>query len=223
MGAVAAALMDLDSAVRRARREVDWEAANARTVGIQGKAAQAEVARLTESLELHAKVLGVLTRCGEERQESVQRQVEVLVTHALRAIFEENLSFRLVPEVKGNRVEISFVLRSVLDDGSQVDTPVLGARGGGMACVVGFVLRLVVLLLTPGARRILFLDESFGMVSADYEPRVAEFLREVADKAGVQIVLITHSSAYDDLADKAYRLELGADGATRCPQDGTGR
>lgn len=238
-------IAELGAAVRAARREADWEAANARTVGIQGKAAQAEVARLTESLERHAKVLGVLTRCGEERQESVQRQVEVLVTHALRAIFSENLSFRLVPEVKGNRVEISFVLVSSYpcpecignpaaypapgcprceQTGTQeVQTPVLGARGGGMACVVGFVLRLVVLMLTPGARRILFLDESFGMVSAEYEPRVAEFLREVADKAGVQIVLITHSRAYDDAADKAYELSLGADGATRCVQDGTSR
>jgi ABC-type lipoprotein export system ATPase subunit len=82
------------------------------------------------------------------------------------------------------------------------------------------VLLLVVLLLTPGARRIFFLDESFGMVSAEYEPRLAEFLREVADKAGVQIVLITHSRAYDDLADASYELSLGADGATRCVQGG---
>lgn len=80
--------------------------------------------------------------------------------------------------------------------------------------VVGFVLRLVVLLLTPGARRFLALDESFAHVSASYEPRVAEFLREVADKAGVQIMLVTHSNAYGDLADAKYRLVLGADGKT---------
>lgn len=189
-------------------------------IGRQGKAARAEAGRLRERLELHEKVLGVLTRCGEARQESAQRQVEGLVTRALQAIFGENLSFRLIPAVKANRAEIDFVLRSVLDDGTEVDTPVLEARGGGMAAVVGFVLRLVVLLLTPGARRVLFLDESFGMVSAEYEQPLAEFLREVADKAGVQVVLVTHSHAYDDLADVSYRLELGPDGATRCVQDG---
>ena len=214
-------ISDLAAAVRQARKAADREAGEAQVTGRQGKAARAEVERLRESLELHEKVLGVLTRCGEERQESAQRQVEGLVTRALQAVFDENLSFHLIPEVKGNRVEIGFVLRSVLEDGSRVDTPVMGARGGGMAAVVGFVLRLVVLLLTPGARRILFLDESFGMVSAGYEPRVAEFLREVADKAGVQIVLITHSRAYDDLADVSYELSLGADGATRCVQSGS--
>ena len=39
------------------------------------------------------------------------------------------------------------------------------------------------------------------MLSQEYEPGMAEFLREVADKAGVQIILITHSTAYSDLAD----------------------
>ena len=183
---------DLALAVRQARKDADREAGEAAVIGRQGKAAKAEVARLRESLELHEQVLGVLTSVGEARQESAQRQVEGLVTRALQAVFEENLSFHLVPSVKSNRAEIDFVLRSRYGD-TEIDTPVLEARGGGMAAVVGFVLRLVVLLLTPGARRILFLDESFGMVSAEYEPRVAEFLRQVADKAGVQVVLITHS------------------------------
>jgi ABC-type uncharacterized transport system YnjBCD ATPase subunit len=210
---------DLDLAVRQARKQADTEAGEARMTGRQGKAARAEVERLRESLELHEKVLGVLTSVGEARQESAQRQVEGLVTRALQVIFGEELSFHLVPSVKSNRAEVDFVLRSRYGD-TEVDTPVLEARGGGMAAVVGFVLRLVVLLLTPGARRVLFLDESFGMVSADYEPRLAEFLREVADKAGVQIVLITHSKAYDDLADVSYELSLGPDGATRCTQGG---
>lgn len=210
---------DLVLAVRQARQLADREAGEAASVGRQGKAARAEVERLRAFLELHEKVLGVLTSVGEARQESAQRQVEGLVTRALQAIFDENLSFHLIPGVKANRAEIDFVLRSDYG-GMVVDTPVLEARGGGMAAVVGFVLRLVVLLLTPGARRILFLDESFGMVSAEYEPRLAEFLREVADKAGVQIVLITHSKAYDDLADASYELSLGADGATRAVQGG---
>lgn len=213
---------DLSLAVRNARREADWEAANARSVGQLGKAARVEVSRLREQLELHEKVLGVLTSVGEARQESVQRQVEGLVTRALQVIFEENLSFHLVPAVKANRVEIDFMLRSRYGD-TEIDTPVLEARGGGMACVVGFVLHLVVLLLTPGARRIMFLDEPFGMVSAEYEPRVADFLREVADKAGMQIYMNTHSHAYDDLADMSYELSLGPDGATKCVQGGAGR
>lgn len=211
---------DLFSAVRQARKAADGEAGEAAVIGRQGKAAVAEVARLRESLELHHKVLGVLTSVGEARQESAQRQVEGLVTRALQTVFEENLSFHLVPSVRGNQATVDFMLRSSYD-GIEVDTPVLDARGGGMAATVGFCLRLVVLLLTPNARRILFLDESFGMLSQEFEPRMAEFLRQVADKAGVQIVLITHSTAYSDLADTSYELSLGDGGATRIAQGGS--
>lgn len=210
-------MIDLDLLERLAsgrRQQLDRLAGEASQVARSGIEARDRAAALRESLELHEKVSAVLTRIGEQRQESAQRQIEELVTRALQIIFGENLSFHVVQSVKASRAEVDFILRSTY--GNQVvDTPVLEARGGGMAAVVGFVLRLVVLLFTPGARRFIALDESFAHVSASYEPRVAEFLREVADKAGVQILLITHSSAYGDLADAKYRLTLGADGITK--------
>ena len=203
----------LGQVVRARCRELDREAGEAVQVAKQGKAAQASTERLRAALELHEKVTGVLTRIGEERQETAQHQVESLVTRALQVVFGEELSFHLVQSVRGNQANVDFVLRSSYG-GVEVDTPVMEARGGGMAAVVGFVLRLVVLLLTPGARRFLALDESFAHVSASYEPRVAEFLREVADRAGVQLLLVTHSTAYSDVADQKYRLVLGSDGVT---------
>lgn len=206
-------LAALQQQVRSARQQADRQAGEAAQVARAGKACQAEVTALRAQLELHSRVTAVLTSIGEQRQERAQRQVEELCTRALQTIFSETLSFHLVQAVKGNQAVVEFVLRSRYGD-REIDTPVLEARGGGMAAVVGFVLRLVVLLLTPGARRVLFLDETFGHVSAEYEPRLAEFLREVADKAGVQILLITHSDAYSDAADQRYRLALGPGGVT---------
>jgi ABC-type lipoprotein export system ATPase subunit len=83
-----------------------------------------------------------------------------------------------------------------------------------MAAVVGYVLRLVQLLLTPELRNILILDETFAHVGASHEPRVAEFLRLVSDRARVQQVLVTHSPVYAEYADQAVRLEQGSDGVT---------
>jgi hypothetical protein len=211
------------------------ESGRAMEVARRGKSVQAEVARLREQGELQGKVAALLTTIGEQRQESARAQVEGLVTRALQVVFDSNLSFHMVQAVRANRAEVDFVIRSAYKcqhctgkgthpyptclfcGGSGdivVDTPVMDARGGGTAAVVGFVLRLVVLLLTPRTRRFLALDESFAHVSASYEPRVAEFLREVADKAGVQILLITHSDAYSDMADVRYRFSLGPDGTT---------
>ena len=117
-------------------------------------------------------------------------------------------------QVPGPWADLEFVVRSTYGD-TVIDTSVLEARGGGMAAVLGFVMRLVVLLLTPGTRKLLVLDESFAMVSASFEARVAEFLHEVSHRAKVQIILITHSAAYGDYADEKYRLAAGPGGVTQ--------
>lgn len=168
---------------------------------------------LSGELEQYERVTKLLTTIGEQAQESAQRQIEELVTRGLQVIFGTELSFHLVQSVKGNASSIEFIVRSQYAD-HVVDTPVLDARGGGLAVVIAFMLRLVVLLLTPDARKVLLLDESFSHVSAGYEPRLAEFLREVCDKASVQIVLVTHSDAYIDLADQHYKLALAPNGVT---------
>lgn len=215
---------ELAARVREARTRVDREAGAAQQLAITGQRAEAEAAALRELLEQHERVARLLTSIGEHAQESAKAQIEDLVTRGLQVIFGEELFFRLVQTVKGNQASLEFVIRSIYDKPPDeeaqtygpisVDTPVLEARGGGMAVVVAFMLRLVVLLLTPGARRVLFLDESFAHVSAGYEPRVAEFLREVCDKAGTQIILITHSDAYADFADQHYKLVLSSTGVT---------
>lgn len=204
----------LEAGIRSRRRVLDREAGEALALARHGQRWTAEAVRLREQLELHDKIVAVFTSIGEAHQEAVQGQVEGLVTRALKVIFGEELSFRLVQRTLRDQAVLEFVLVSTYGD-NVVETPVLEARGGGMAAVVGAVLRLVVLLLTPGARRFFAFDETFAHVSESYVPRVAEFLREVADKAGVQILLVTHSTGYGDLADQKYRLVLGPDGVTQ--------
>jgi hypothetical protein len=207
-------LAKLASAARLSRSALDRQAGEAVMLARSGKHQAAEADRLRAQLELHDQVVALLTTIGESAQQAAQKQVEELVTRALQVVFGEELSFKLVPSVKRDQANLDFMLVSSYGTVT-VETPVMEARGGGMAAVVGFVLRLVVLLLTPGARRFLALDETFAHVSESYVPRVAEFLREVADKAGVQLLLVTHSTGFSDAADQRYRLVLGPDGITQ--------
>ncbi len=215
---------DLAAQVRAARTGVDRDAGAAREVGRAGKAAVARVAALKEQIALHERVIAALTKVGEERQEHAQQQVEGLVTQGLQAVFGENLSFHVTQGTTGGQATVEFTIRSEYVAGDEagvhcdaplvVETPVIGARGGGVAAVTGFLLRLVVLLLTPGARRVLFLDETFSHVSTEYREPLGQFLREVCDRAGVQIVMITHDETYWDYADQCHRLTLDSSGHT---------
>lgn len=210
---MAMTLAELQGAAQASRGRLDRLSGEAVMVARQGRQRTDDAALLRARLELHDKVVALLTSIGEKAQQTAQRQVEELVTRALQVIFGEELSFRLAPAVRRDQAVLDFMLVSSYGT-TTIETPVLEARGGGMAAVVGFVLRLVVLLLTPGARRFLALDETFAHVSESYVPRVAEFLREVADKAGVQLILVTHSTGYGDVADRRYRLVLGPGGIT---------
>jgi hypothetical protein len=154
---------------------VDRSIGEAAAVARDGKRLTLEVAQLRSDLELYDRTTKVLTSVGEQAQNDAQRVVEQLVTRGLRVVFGEEFSFHVVQSVRANRAEVDFVLRSTRGE-RVVDTGVFDA-GGGKAAVVGFMLRVVLILLSPRTvRRWLLLDEPFGNVSAEYEPRLAEFI-----------------------------------------------
>lgn len=207
---------DLVQEVRLARRDVDRRVGEARAVGLRGQEVQASIASLRSLAESYERLALLFNSIGEARQSSAQRTIEGLVTQGLQTIFGEDLSFHLVASEQRKTATVDFVVRTQLADGTVLDTPVMESRGGGLAATVGFLVRLVVLLLSRQRQEtVLFLDETFAHVSAEYLDRLSEFLREVVDKTGVQLVLVTHQPALAENADKVYRFSLDDAGVTR--------
>ena len=112
-------------------------------------------------------------------------------------------------------METFFTISSPTKDGGEIETDILSARGGGVASVVGFLLRVIFIMLHK-APRILFLDETFAQVSENFEPRLAEFIDTLCDEYGVRIVLVTHSQnpVWEDIADTVYTSSM-TDGITK--------
>ena len=206
-------LATLESSLRAVEGRVERRVGEARRVLLDAKAAQQEVQELEARSEVLDEVIEVLNSYADQRQVDLQAKVEQLVTHGLRIVFGEDMEFHLIPGMKGKYATTDFMIRSRRGE-EWVETPVLQARGGGVAAVVGFVLRVILLLLRPNARHTLFLDETFAQLSEDYEEPLAQFIRELVDRTDCQVVLVTHSSAYDAVADTAYRLRL-EDGVTK--------
>lgn len=125
---------------------------------------------------------------AREVQEHAHRQIADVVTHSLAAVFDEPYTFRIIFEQKRGRTEANLVFTR---DG--VDVEPMTAAGGGVVDVAAFALRLSCLLLArPPVRRLMVLDEPFRFVSAEYRPRVAALVQELARDLGVQFVLVTH-------------------------------
>lgn len=205
----------IDARLTAARRLLDAQRGQVDALVSQGRTLWQEITELTVTVDLHEKAAHVLTAIGEDRQDAAQRAIEGLVSQGLHTIFGEDLSFHLVPGVRAKTPVVDFVVRSQLADGTTVDTDVLHARGGGLAATVGFLLRLVILLLSRQRQEtVLFLDETFAHVSAEYLPNLIEFLKDLVTKTGVQIVMVTHDDSFQEAADVIYRFEL-ANGITK--------
>ena len=200
-------LAELEREILSVERQVAQRVGRAKQIAEAGALAKKEITDWQIQIEALDEAVGVFNSFADERQEQVQRQIEVLVTHGLQTIFGADMSFHITSEMKARRAEVNFVIRSKI--GSETfETPILEARGGGVAAVAGFLLRLIILLLHKEARPVLFLDESFAQLSVEYEQGLADFLRELVDKSPVQILMVTHSTAFDDVADIAYRFSL---------------
>lgn len=200
---------DLGVRLRQRRRELDAQQGEATSVRLRFEELGQEIVELSQKVVVHERATSLLNSIGEEKQFAAQEAIEQLVTRGLQTIFEDDtLSFHILQDVKARRAEVSFILRSTHSDGRVVDTDVLDARGGGVSAVVGFLLRLVVMLLKTDTRtdNVLVLDETFVHVSAEYIPGLREFLRKIVDRTGVQIIMVTHQPEFADEADKVYRL-----------------
>jgi DNA repair exonuclease SbcCD ATPase subunit len=202
---------------RTRRRELDSRAADARAVLTRGKETKEQIEVLTSTIAEMDKVTTLLNSLGEERQLKAQSTIEQLVTQGLHTIFDDTLSFHIVQSVRGKSANVEFIVRTTLPGNVIIDTPVMESRGGGMAATIGFLLRIVVMLLgkETSSENVLILDETFSHVSAEYLEGVGNFLREVVDKTGVQIIMVTHQDEFREYGDRVYEFSMDSQGHTQ--------
>lgn len=183
----------------------DAQAAKVRLLGEQVAQLEAETQILTHC---GAAFEALLKLASEESVESVEQ----LVTYGLKTVFEDlDLRFKLTVETKRG---LQWMEPTLID--GVVTAPILDAFGGGPASVVAFLLRLMVcrrLRLAP----LILLDESFSFLSEQYVDPMARLLRELADRVGVTLVLVTHHRGYLASATRAYEARESSEGTRFVP------
>lgn len=195
-------LTELRKQVDEAWRKLDREIGAAQAVAKRGKEAARRAGEAKELEDACGEAGRLLARFADERQGRVVEAIESVTSAGLSSVFAEPMQLHLRQTVRARRVEIDVTVST--QDG--LETPILEARGGGLAAVASFLLRVTVLLLTNGARRLIVADESFAHLSAEYIPRMAEFLAELCERTGLQIILVTHSPEFADAADVVVRM-----------------
>lgn len=154
-------------------------------------------------MELYQKGSEVIKQWLDDSLRANVDPMAELATIALRQImYDQNLTFRIKQEFKNNRISIKFVLEEESPKGIVEGDP-LSSYGGSAAVIISLVMRLT-MMSKMGMGNLLLLDESMFAVSAQYIPRAAAFMRQLAEETGINILMVTHNPEFLASAHRAY-------------------
>lgn len=195
----------MKSRIESLKDEVNRQRAEKVSVDRRLKKLNDEVFVLNHHAEDLEKIHAVITKYVQTYQESFLQHIEGVVTKGLQAIFEEPMVFRVEQIVTGKRLEVKFWLSTQFGV-ETLETSIMDSRGGGVGAVIGFLLRVSIILLMPKQRKILLLDETFAQLSAEYLPNLSEFIRQLVDQSDIQIIMVTHQEELAESADVCYHV-----------------
>lgn len=151
----------------------------------------------------------VLKRIGDQKKQKTVEIFERVTTAAIKEAFGFDYNFVIEINSEGKRVSTKFKL--INPEGNELD--IMDSVGGGLIDVISFVLRVLILASArPKRSQVMFLDESFRCVSAEYRPKVATLLKSLSKRLGIQFLIVTHQQELLEAADVAYQLEKTPEG-----------
>jgi len=158
-------------------------------------------------IDLWRQVQILLAKTSEFARQQLVQRLQTTVTAALQAVFDrDDIRFEIELKTIGNAPAANWSISSFYGD-TEIKTEPESARGGGYVDIVSLALRLALLeLARPKPEGSILLDEPGKMISKEYLPNVAEFLKSYAAKTGRQILMVTHHEALADVADKGFNV-----------------
>ena len=186
----------------------------------QRREKEEELAAARQDIELWRDVQILLSKASEFARQQLKTRIEQTVTAALAAIFNDStMKFEIEMSTIGGKPAADWRVVSCYkipakagkDDiklsAYTVTASPEDAKGGGVTDVVSLALRLALLELSrPRPEGPVLFDEPGKMISKEYLPNVAEFLKSYAAKTGRQILMVTHHEALADVADKGFNV-----------------
>jgi len=145
----------------------------------------------------------VIQKVAQLTQEELKYHVSELVTLALAAVFDDPYEFEVSFEQRRSQTECDLWF---VRDGERVDP--LTASGGGAVDVACFALRVALWSLKAHRTRpVLVLDEPLKFLKGDDLPeKGARMIREISERLGIQIIMISHQVEQIEFADRVFHV-----------------
>jgi DNA repair exonuclease SbcCD ATPase subunit len=174
-----------------------------------------QLAEIDRLLELEPRVAKALETLSEQAFDQTLRQMEALLSDALRYVLGQDL--RLIAQVSRDGRNVTHKIEFQMErDGKLED--VMRGQGGSVANVLSVAMRLFALrYLNPAEHRpFLILDEPDAWLAPDLVPKLMAYIADASKQLGIQVIVITHHdlSLVGEHADKVIEFVPGPHGVT---------
>lgn len=172
--------------------------------------AQAAMVSLIEEAVFIDQAAVVVKIVAQQTQEQFTWHVNDMVAAAVRAILPDtSYKFSLEFVQRRNVTEADVLL---VDHAGNKIRP-KDSEGGGLAQVVAFALRICLWSLEKKGRRVFILDEPFSFLHGqEAHLRVSRLLAAMAERFGLQIIMVTSEEESEQLingADRVFNIHRG--------------
>ena len=170
-----------------------------------------ELSQKIKSLEAEEEILQLVSNVirsliDSEINDSVQA-VEKLQSEGLRTVFDDqDLSVSASVETQRGKISVELLTSQKLADGTVIEGVSNDAFGGAVTTVQSVLMRIIV-ILRRDMRPLLLLDESLPAFDANYVSNMADFLRALSERLGLDILLVSHNQSLVEGAHKAYQIK----------------
>ena len=133
-------------------------------------------------------------------QDNLASKLSGIVTKALSTVFEEPIEFVATFVERRGVSECDLYLRI-----GDHDYDILNGQGGGIADVCSMCLQMAFIMMSNVSKTIV-IDEPARHMDAVAQERFISVLQELCMELDFTIIMVTHSAAFIDGADKVFRV-----------------
>ena len=151
------------------------------------------------------EALTIVRHVAQQTQKQLEYQISELVSLAMFGVFDNPYEFELEFVQRRNRVEADIWFSR---NGNRVSP--IDASGGGAVDVAAFALRIALWnLCQPKTRPVFILDEPLKWLKGgDLPEKGARMMKEISEKIGVQLIIISHIPDQIEGADKRIEVKM---------------
>jgi DNA repair exonuclease SbcCD ATPase subunit len=166
-----------------------------------------ELSNLEGQYKIREEALDILKIYAKSKEKKIESKVDDILTAGFNAIAPgENIRSKLQFDIKRGQAvaEPKFQIEI---NGEKKDVNIEKSDSGGFANVAGFLYKLLILsMYNPRQRPVIIADEPFKNLSECYLEATGNFIKMLATKLNIQVVLITHKTQLQEIGDKHYHF-----------------